>query len=192
MVKKGLDMKITAIILAAGQGKRFGKPKWQAVYEDKSFLDIIVSKLKAVEVHRIRCVLREEADPKREENIEYIINKSPELGMFSSIYYGIQNISTDTEGILIWPVDHPFVEIETLSNLIRSFEINPTSIIKPIFEGRGGHPVILPENIFKKINTIDYQGGLRQFLSNINAKYNTMNTNDRSILRNINTVNDII
>jgi molybdenum cofactor cytidylyltransferase len=183
------NINITALILAAGQGSRIGMPKWQLKFNGKSFLEIIKTKLTASGVDNTFCVYRENSKPTT-SSLNYIINKTPELGMFSSIYYGTEKIK-EADGILIWPVDHPFVELETLSKLIDAFKLNSNSIVKPIYNNRGGHPIILPEKIFKKIKTTDYDGGLRQFLNGIKPEYFNVNTNDPNILRNVNTPKDL-
>jgi molybdenum cofactor cytidylyltransferase len=183
------NIKITALILAAGQGKRIGMPKWKLEFNEKSFLEIINEKLIASDINNIFCVYRDKSKPSI-STLNYILNKTPEFGMFSSIYYGTKNIN-DTRGILIWPVDHPFIKLETLTELIHAFMLNPNSIAKPLYYDRGGHPIILPEKIFKGINTADYDGGLRQFLNDVKAEYTIVSTDDPNILRNINTPKDL-
>jgi len=75
---------IAVIILAAGQGKRIGMPKWKLKIDDINFLSIICNKLKEVGFKNIYCTYRENSLPDY-PNIKYIINKTPEYGMISSI-----------------------------------------------------------------------------------------------------------
>ena len=126
---------IAVIILAAGQGKRIGMPKWKLKIDDINFLSIICNKLKEVGFKNIYCTYRENSLPDY-PNIKYIINKTPEYGMISSIYYGIKRASKYS-GYLIWPVDHPFSSVQTLSILCKEF-LNKQNMIRPVYNNRGG------------------------------------------------------
>ena len=183
------EIKIGIFILAAGQGKRIGMPKWQLLHNGKTFLEIIVEKSSRAKIDNIFCLYRQDSKPNI-SGIKYILNKTPENGMFSSIYYASKNIS-DIDGVLIWPVDHPFVDKNTVVKLIDKFTKNPKFSIKPEYEGDGGHPIILPSNILKKIKTADYSGGLRGFLNDSNTEILRLNVEDSNILRNVNTPNDL-
>jgi molybdenum cofactor cytidylyltransferase len=173
---------IAVIILAAGQGKRIGTPKWKLKIKEKTFLDIIYDKLKEVGINNIYCTYRKESLPDKQD-IEYIINETPEYGMISSIYYGIQN-TPKFSGYMIWPVDHPFTSIETLSVLYEEFK-NKQNMIRPVYSNRGGHPIIIPHKFADKI-PVDYEGGIKNFFIENNISIQDIEVNDPDIKSNIN------
>ena len=76
-----------------------------------------------------------------------VVNPRPELGMFSSIQLGVA-ASAGCSGLLIVPVDHPFVAVSTYLLLAQAFLQNPDAIIKPACDGRSGHPIIIPHGSF--------------------------------------------
>ncbi|MCF7791390.1 MAG: NTP transferase domain-containing protein [Victivallales bacterium] len=182
-------LKISALILAAGKGSRIGLPKWKLEYNGISFLNIIKNSLKKNGINCIYCTYRTNSKPDISE-IYYLENKEPELGMFSSVYYGTREVSS-TDGILIWPVDHPFVEENTVTVLFEKFIKNPDKVIKPIFEKAGGHPIILPWKLIEKIKFRDYNGGLRQFINDSGTDILKVPLADPNILKNINTKTDL-
>jgi CTP:molybdopterin cytidylyltransferase MocA len=181
---------LTAIILAAGQGKRIGQAKLGLLAGGETFLNKIVGKLIAVGIKDIVCVVRANnfpADPR----ITFTINPKPEHDMFSSIYCGIRERPT-ASGYMIFPVDHPFVAQDTLQKLQENFTTNSDQVICPEFKQRLGHPIIIPEHLAKKIIFSDYIGGLRQFLLDQEVVICKVNVADENILRNINYESDLI
>jgi CTP:molybdopterin cytidylyltransferase MocA len=106
---------LTAIILAAGKGSRIGAAKWQLLYQGKTFLDTIVTKLSACGILDILCVVQSTSIPDC-NRVKLIINPEPEQEMLSSIYYGVKGAPL-SKAYLIFPVDFPLVSKETINSL---------------------------------------------------------------------------
>lgn len=183
--------KLATIILAAGRGSRIGKPKWQLIHSGKSFLEIIVDKIieSNYDKNIIICVASADSIP-NEPRVKIAINPDPGKGMISSVYYGVQ-ANPDALGYLLIPVDHPFVAIETFTKLKNVFLKYPDCIVCPTYEGRKGHPIIVPNNLAAKITTKNFLGSLRDFLISQGAKLKCVAVNDANILKNINTQQDL-
>lgn len=181
--------RIAALILAAGAGGRIGMPKWQLESAGKTFLDIICDKLSSIQLTDIICVKREEFEIKR-TSLKYVINPTPKHGMISSVYYGVKAYP-DYEAYLIWPVDHPFIEVSTIAELKNMFESIQKKVIRPIFNGITGHPIIIPNSLISYIQTPNYSGGLRQLIKDSKIEIFDLPVNDSNILRNINFMADL-
>ena len=183
--------KIAALILAAGAGGRIGKPKWQLEFEGKTFLEILCDKLSAVQLQLtdVICVKRKEFGIKN-SLLKHVINPTPEYGMISSLYYGVKAYP-NYDAYLIWPVDHPFVEISTISELKKAFETSHRKVIRPIFKGTPGHPIILPKAVAEKMLSPNFDGGLRNFIKQYDVKIADITVDDENILKNINTTADL-
>lgn len=182
---------IVAIILAAGAGKRIGRPKWQLLHNNKTFLDIVVTKLLDAGMDKIVCVARRDSTPK-DNRIQIAINEYPDKGMFSSIFCGV-SAHRDADGYLIFPVDHPYVETATLAKLCQNFVAanrDENIIISPSYMNRLGHPIIISDTVAKRITVPDYVGGLKQFLIDQCVTTQYVTVDDANIMRNINTLND--
>lgn len=178
---------ITAIILAAGEGKRVGQPKWQLkVHDGESFLSTIVKKLNLAGIDKIVCVVRKNSIPV-DSRITCVVNPNPDLGMFSSIHCGVHAAKQyQSAGFIIFPVDHPYVEVETLKQLIEVYEKHPDQIICPIINNKQGHPIIIPSFVAEKIIFEDYPGGLKKFLLNNGFNFCDAAVLDQNVLRNVN------
>lgn len=185
-----MQPQITAIILAAGYGTRLGQPKWQLPLAQGNFLTTIIDKLQQTDINNIVCVANQLAIPNN-TRVLLAINFNPNLGMISSIYCGIQAFP-DSNGYLIIPVDHPYVHTATFKLLLQTFSQHSSKIIRPSYKNTPGHPIIIPDSIAKKIPNSDYPGGLRKFLRINAAPIYNLPINDKNILRNINTSEDLI
>jgi CTP:molybdopterin cytidylyltransferase MocA len=83
-------------------------------------------------------------------------------GMAASIRRGIDGLPDQTPGVMILPGDMPDLTTDDLTHLCRAFENNPKSIIRATTEdGRHGHPVIFPANLFTQLRQITGDQGAR-------------------------------
>lgn len=185
-------MKITALILAAGKGSRIGKPKLMLEINNKSFISVIIERVRSAGIDDVVCVVSSETYEwtKKNINCNIIINSEPEKGMISSVYFGAVSLK-ECEGVMIIPVDHPFVEADTYKELIEEFKKNKESIIKPGYEGKSGHPVIVPYDIVKSINKEDFSSGLKEVIKKSGRIQIFVEVKDKGILKNINTKEDL-
>jgi len=186
-------MKISALILAAGSGSRIGTPKLMLEYKEKSFLRLITDKILAAGIPDITCVVTDKTldwAMKNVPEIHYVINPNPDDGMLSSLFYGVEIIE-DNENILINPVDHPFVEVETYKLLIRESDRYATSIVKPEYKNKTGHPVIIPNDLAKSIRLEDSDSGLNEVIKKSGYHQVYVEVLDRGILKNVNTLDDL-
>lgn len=182
--------KITVIILAAGQGKRVGfKPKALLKYNDKTFVESIVEKLKSIQLCDNLIVLGYYKD-KIEKialslELKVIINNNPDLGMFSSVQKGVKSIN-EISHIMLWPVDHPAVKIDTLKQIVNVSYINPQSIIIPVYNEQGGHPTILPPFFIDIIKNADTQKERTDLLINsFKELIRYVEVNDSAVINDI-------
>jgi molybdenum cofactor cytidylyltransferase len=192
--------KLTAIILAAGKGTRIGAPKWQLLYQGKTFLDNIIAKLLANNIIDIACVVNSASIPeaKYSANVRIVINTQSELGMFSSIICGVKAFP-DSDGYLIFPVDHPGVTSATIAQLHEAFTLHHDKVILPIYQGKAGHPIIMGSSLDNgqrvgcPLSRLDplASGNLKQFLLEQHAEFYRLPVDDAGILLNINTPKDL-
>ncbi len=177
------NKKIAAIILAAGEGKRIGTPKWKLMLGDKTFLELILAKLNIAGIKEIVCVSRASSVPKL-KGIKYTINEKPEYGMISSIFYGVKTFS-NFESYLIVPVDFPLFSTKTVVSLI---EFNDgKSVVKPLFNGLAGHPILIPQKLASCVPNYEYAGGLKRLIIELSTDVKYVHVDDENVMLNINT-----
>ena len=185
-------LNLSAVILAAGSGSRIGLPKLKLQIEGKYFVNVIIDKLISADINDVSVVIREDYYQWCLGNVPgalFILNKQPEKGMFHSVKLGIMN-SVKSDGILIFPVDFPFVEQSTIEKLNSAFTENPVCIIKPVFENKSGHPLVIPKIHFDAILNSKLDN-LNDVISSLNLSQAKVDVDDKSVLKNINYKSDL-
>jgi len=63
--------------------------------------------------------------------------------------------------VMIAPVDQPLVSETTVRALADAWRRNRAPIVRPVREGRHGHPVIFDRAVFDELRTADLSKGAR-------------------------------
>ena len=137
--------KIVPIILAAGSSQALPFPKALAPFGRKTALDIAVENCSFL----ARCVVVLGSDAARilpavPKSAQAVINHRWRQGQLSSLQTALENIGPKN-ALLIYPVDLPLLQRNTLEQLVRAFRSRSTSqeIVMPRHKGADGHPVIV-------------------------------------------------
>ncbi len=137
---------ISAIILAAGESRRMGKPKQLMPLGKTTILERTVDNFLNSKVSDVIVVVGYRA----EEVISLIANRPVAVavnsayrdGMSTSIVAGLSLISDKSQGVMLALADEPFVDSQTINRLIEVFGAHNKGIAIPVYQGRRGHPVI--------------------------------------------------
>ena len=151
---------IIAVVLAAGESSRMGRPKALLPVDGVRFIEKIVSTLKSTRVGEVVVVLGHNPE-EMQRNIEdlpvtIVLNPNYKQGQLSSLIAAIRYIETapdpgQIEGILVHLVDHPFIDGKLVDLMIEKFLDTGKSIVVPTYNGRRGHPVIFSRKLFPEI-----------------------------------------
>ena len=162
--------KISAVILAAGEAKRFGEPKQLLEWKNSTILGTVVDKFKKVGFYKIIVVLGAyhnlimEKLSKNFKNVNVAINKNWKKGMFSSILTGLNEaIKLNSDFVLFHQGDMPFITEEVLKNFIKEARINKKIVIATV-DNRPAHPYMIHKDYFSEILQMDGQKGMRPFV----------------------------
>jgi CTP:molybdopterin cytidylyltransferase MocA len=166
-------MKIGLVILAAGYSERMGVFKPLLPVGGESALLRAVGIGKSEKVHVISVVtgyrcedVEAELGLCRAKNIRHIHNKHFDEGMFTSVQAGVHSLPSDLDGFLLLPVDICAVRPETLEKVIAAFVLdNGESVVYPTYNGRRGHPSLIPYAFVPGLKVYDGENGMRGYLS---------------------------
>lgn len=178
------------IVLAAGAGTRFGEPKAGAeLRPGVRFLDAAV-----------RTAARAGADPivavvpvgmSVPAPAKAVVNPNPRSEQIGSLRLGLARLANaPVAGTIVWPVDHPFVEMETVVALVDAFGRTGAPVVVPLHEGRRGHPVFFARDTWLELMTVP-SGGARAVVHARGPAVHDVDVPDRGILRNIDTRADL-
>ena len=185
---------INAIVLAAGESKRMGKSKPLLRFNDKTFLDQIISALKVSDVDRITVVLGAKAEMIKNSidlsGTNIVINKDYQKGQLSSLITAIEDTPQETDAILVCLVDNPFITKEVINKIIAKFRETNNPIIVPVFNGKRGHPTLFSRSLFSELVNAPEEQGARYVLHSNAEKVLELETSESTILTGIDTPED--
>ena len=138
-------MRVMAILLAAGEGRRIGGPKALLSASGESFLARACARFSRAAVDGIVAVLghdgpRVAAQAGVSSTVRLVQNPRYREGMLGSMLAGLDAAEALGAGaVLIHPVDHPAVDgptIDAVAGALRSGAV----VAVPVHGGRRGHP----------------------------------------------------
>jgi molybdenum cofactor cytidylyltransferase len=186
--------KTSVLILAAGLSTRMGQEKFALEYgAGATFLEHIVQQYHQFGCRKIVVVV----NPRGAEiikkslfqfpcEVETVVNAFPEGGRFTSVKTGLKGLQNE-DFVFLQNIDNPDIHIDWLAALLG--HVGNADFIYPVFNGKGGHPVLITGKIVQGIiNEKADNSILKDFLSRF--KKSAIEITDAGVLTNINTADD--
>jgi molybdenum cofactor cytidylyltransferase len=152
-----------AVILAAGDSSRMGRPKALLDRGGETFLDHWLRILREAEIKEIRVVLGRDATLVQKavdlSERQVVIQRFPEEGMLSSLCLGLGRLPEGLAGCYLCPVDHPVIQVSLLARMQAA--LLPDSVVVPEHDGRRGHPVLFAAELFQELHDAPLTEGAR-------------------------------
>lgn len=185
---------IYALILASGYSSRMGKPKSTLLWSDsENFAEKILREYLDFGCEKVTIVLNSENYEifhkqnryRTHPRVNSVLNRSPEKERFYSIKLGISSFIEDNpEVFFLQNIDNPFVSRQLLDCIAKNTIKDGYGV--PVYQNRGGHPILLNNEILHKMNRAKHDIILKEFLKQFKRK--NILWEDDSIFRNINTM----
>jgi molybdenum cofactor cytidylyltransferase len=168
-----------ALILAAGEGRRFGGGKLHALYRGRPLLSYV---LDVVGVARKRGLLDGghvvvAADDERAVTLaragglDTVINDTPARGLSHSVRLGLAALEARTveqaAAALVFLGDQPLVRPDVVEALVAAWKAGSGPIVRPRYEARPeapGHPVLLARSIWARAGQLEGDRGFGALL----------------------------
>jgi len=125
----------------------------------------------------------------RASNLTFAINPDPDSEMSASIACGIRALPEGIQAVVINPVDHAAVPPEVVATLVTEWK-HGARLVKPTWNERGGHPVLIDLEFRDELLSLDPNGGLKTFFSDREAQVRRVAVNSNYIARDMNTWDD--
>lgn len=157
-------MASAAILLAAGESTRMGRPKPLLPWGDITLIEYQVRELAAAGVDDVVVVLGHLADevrPRVPPEARLVVNEAYRRGRASSLRAGAAALSHDADPILVLSVDQPRPR-DMLRSLLLAHREGGAMITLPVARGRHGHPPVLSGSLLAGLqNASEEAQGLR-------------------------------
>lgn len=187
---------ITAIILAAGQSKRMGRPKMLLPWGGVTVLENVIATFKAAKVDDILVVTggnREQVEALVEGSARTVFNPDYAKGeMLSSVQAGLAGLKPETEAVLIGLGDQPQVRERSVQLVMEGYRNSGASIVVPSYQMRRGHPWLVASDHWGEILTMRSPASLREFLNSHADQIHYVDINNDSILQDLDTPEDYL
>ncbi|HEY8732907.1 MAG TPA: nucleotidyltransferase family protein [Candidatus Limnocylindria bacterium] len=191
-------MRSVAVVPAAGSAERFGGKKLLTLIDGEPLLDRTISALLNGGVDQIIVVVGPDAgELTRDVNafsdprVWPVVNPDPSRGMFSSLQTGMAEAQIKWgDALVVLPADMPFVQSGTVAILLDVFASRP-AIVSPKYQGKRGHPVILPPALREEIRAAEPALTLHDILKRHPDLRVDVDLQDRGVVRDVDRPEDL-
>jgi molybdenum cofactor cytidylyltransferase len=193
-------LRLEAVVLAAGQARRFGGGKLLAPWDDGVLLDGALRVAFAAPVRTVTVVTG--ADPgvaAAAERFAAATGQAGRLrlaravdhleGMAASLRAGLVALPPDAAGAFIFLGDMPRVPAAVLPPLVAALEGRRAAA--PIFEGRRGHPALFASSLFPQLQRLSGDAGARAILESLGPDLALVEAPDDGVLFDVDTPQDL-
>ncbi|MGE5073118.1 MAG: nucleotidyltransferase family protein [Anaerolineae bacterium] len=147
---------ISALVLAAGQSKRMGRPKMSLPWADTTVLGRVIEVCKTAGVPDVLIVTG--ADRAAVEDIatragaRTVFNPAfADQEMLGSLQIGLRAMTAETEAIVMALGDQPQIQESTVRSILERYQREHPALIVPSYRMRRGHPWLLARPLWSGI-----------------------------------------
>jgi len=181
---------VAGIIVGAGAGTRFGGPKAVATLADgRRFIDAVADAARDAGLSPVIAVLPPGVAAPR--GTVGVVNPNSADEQVVSVRLGLAQLANHPViGAVVWPVDHPFVSLETVLAGLDTARRTAAPIVAPAFAGTRGHPVFFHRDTWRELMTVP-DGGARAVVRSYGDRVATVDVRDRGVVRDIDVPADL-
>ena len=185
---------IWAIVLAAGESKRMGSPKMLLPYNDVTIIEQVIRNLMDSGVDRVVVVVGANREDimkvTRRYDVFHCYNENYKSGMLSSVKCGFWSLPEGCLAALIMPGDQPMTGPGEISRVISTFAESDKGLVMAAHGGIRGHPLIVDMKYMDEVLSLSDSEGLRALAERHPDDVLESDTDDPSVLRDIDTQED--
>lgn len=191
---------VAAIILAAGESTRMGRPKALLADPDgRPFVARIVRTFAAAGIGDVVIVTgRQHAaiaqalaadDPPVRPFL--VNNPEPSRGQLSSLWVGLDAVlRPDVEAVLVTLVDVPMVRTSTVRDVLEAWRKTGAPIVRPAIGARHGHPVLFDHTVFEELRRAPLNEGAKAVVHAHGHQVVNVPVDDQGSLVDVDTPDD--
>lgn len=183
---------ISAIILAGGLSSRMGSPKQLLKLENRTFINIVTQNVLASKVDEVIVVTGYKNEEVSNEisglPVKVIYNPDYSQGQWTSLAAGVRAVNPKTEAWLVFMCDQPLITHDINDYLIRKYKESKCLALRPTYQGRPGHPVILSGQLLNRFKTELGDEGARSLLAALGSDMLELPVQDEAVILDIDTL----
>jgi molybdenum cofactor cytidylyltransferase len=160
---------VYALILAAGNSTRMGRPKQLLRWQNRTLLERAIDSANRILPERVIVVLGAQAELICEtinlDSVKTVRNSAWQNGIASSIRMGVEALPASAESVIILLCDQPLVDTAHLKALLSAWQSEPGRIIASQYHLSSGVPVVFPAAFFNRLQALSGDKGAKPLLA---------------------------
>jgi molybdenum cofactor cytidylyltransferase len=187
--------RIGAVVLAAGQSRRMGRPKMVLPWGTSSVIGQVATVLDRAGISPIVVVTggAESQVISALEGLPVSTIHNPfylQSEMLLSLQLGLRAMPEDVPAILVCLGDQPQIEAEVVIQVATRYRETKMPLVIPSYQMRRGHPWLVDRNLWAALLAFDPGSNLRQFLQLHQDMIAYVTVSTGSILKDLDTPGD--
>lgn len=182
-------MRIVGILLAAGEGSRFGGGKLLAKLGDGTPVGVRSARHLRAALDAVVAVVKPGddalADMLRAEGVRVEVCPDAGLGMGQSLAHAVR-ASADADGWIVALADMPLIDVATITRIAEAVRAGAL-IAAPTYRGQRGHPVGFAGSLGSRLASLTGDAGARDIVRQEIARLQSIEVDDPGILADIDT-----
>ncbi|MDP2214821.1 nucleotidyltransferase family protein [Phenylobacterium sp.] len=192
----------SAVVLAAGAGRRFGGGKLLAPFEGGALIDGALRAAFASPASHIILVTGSEADEVaavarafanrqgQGARLQMVHAADHAEGMGASLRCGAAALPVNAAGAFVFLGDMPRIPAAILLSLVEAVEAGAAAAA-PVCGGRRGHPVLFGRELFDPLRQASGDEGARAALAGLSHRLALIETDDEGVLFDVDRPTDL-
>ncbi len=156
---------VSAILLAAGEAKRMGRPKLLMPFGGTTILERTLDNLLNSKVDEVILVLGAEAQQMKgivaRKTVKAVFNPDYRRGMSTSLIAGLKQVDSQAQKVMVALGDQPLIDTGTYDKLIETSLGCDKGIIVPTYQNKRGNPILF---------SIKYKGELLRLEGDVGGR----------------------
>ena len=192
------QVQVFAIIPAAGQATRMGRPKQLLPVGEATMLECVIEAVLHGDIDGL-CVVTSSAIDRAlllSEDPRFIVavNAAADSDMLDSIRMGMAALNgrrpvADIDGYAVCPGDMPHISADDVCAVTRAYRDGPGSIVVAAHGGARGHPMVFPALLAPEVRAID-AGGLNMLVERHADRVRLIERESRGVIQDVDTPED--
>jgi len=163
---------IGGLVLAAGAGTRFGRPKQLAELEGRPLLEHALRTMAAAPLGRVVVVLGAAAEEILGmvdlHGAAPVVCDRWDEGQSASLACGLASLA-DAEAVVVTLGDQPRLSVEAIRRVVAG-RAEGVSAVRASYGGEPGHPVLLERPMFERLRDVSGDRGARNLLRSVKTR----------------------
>lgn len=186
---------ISAVILAAGQSRRMGRPKINLPWGPTTVIGQVIASLLEAGVEDVVAVTGkvqiQGINLKVFPSVHCVYNPLAESGeMLSSLQVGLANLPAECQAVLIALGDQPQMESQVVKKILEAYHKDQPKIIIPSYQMRRGHPWLISKALWPEVLAMSAPKTLRDLVHQHSGEIHYLNIESPSVLMDLDTPQD--